>query len=160
MKALIPALITLAFAAAASAAETPATLMQVKKYSGFVPAALAYSLECTISSDFTIRRYAVGTDNQLRDESGPTKYTDKLKDADVIRKFIWGAEGADVTILPGPVDGPTNFYTGILEGKVIDLHVKLSQYNGGSGQILKNTAEGIDILEEFANLNCPEPKLP
>jgi hypothetical protein len=160
MNTLVPAAMALIFTAALAAAEAPATLVEVKKYSGFVPAELSYSLECIINSDATLRQYTLGTDNRLQEETVATQYTSHLKDADAVRKFIWAAEGADVTITPGPVDGPTNFYTGILQGKVIDLHVKLSQYNGGSGQILRNTAPGLADLEEFANLNCPEPKRP
>ena len=53
----------------------------------------------------------------------------------------------------GPTDGPTSTYVGVVEGAVVDSHVKL-YFNYSSTRYRNSVEKAVKALTEFADANC------
>jgi hypothetical protein len=146
------AIAALAFLAAASVlAEESPQLMIVSGHSGYVPEGMQYHIECKIYGDYTFLETTKGRD-QAEFNVVDTKYTSKVKSAKAALAMINKMAKGKMRKSMGPQDGPTTSYVGILEGDVIDQHVKI--FTNGSS-ISRNSAEtSVAAMVEFADLNC------
>lgn len=156
MKTLILALSILS--APAFAAEST-KLLEVSRHSGFVPQDYAVSSKCSVGSEHTLLQHTFGKKGRAPETSyEATQYTRDLPDADAVTAAIKQAARAKLLDEQGPVDGPTDTYIGILEGRVVDQHVKLLG-KSTSGHDFRNQGKQVPALVEFADLNCPWAKL-
>lgn len=156
MKTLLLALSLLSPAAFAAPS---ADLLEVTRTSGFVMPDYGFSSKCEVNATHTLLRHSfrkAGRKEEVTYEA--TKYTAALPSAEAVTAAIQEAARSRIEKVQGPVDGPTNIFTGILEGEVVDQHVKLYQAST-SGDDYRNVAPSVDALVEFGNLNCPYPKL-
>ena len=154
MKKLLVFATIVASGSAFASAGNHFSLMEVTKHSGFVPAHLAHSLHCTIGNDGVLVKWSTGTSGKQNVKYNPTKYTNEVSNELVALELLKKAAKGGLSTDAGPTCGPMNTYTGIIEGPVVSKHIKLFQ----SGmKIGKNTAEGVDQLIEFGNVNCQFP---
>lgn len=129
-------------------------LMEVTKYSGFTMPKFSYSQNCDIGSGHSLVKTRRGESRDWDHRYNETRYTEALPDQAAVVAALKKAAKGLLDETSGPVDGPSDTYVGILEGKVSDLYIRLSGRNGGNGTVFRNTADGIDALVEFGALNC------
>jgi hypothetical protein len=141
-----------AFAAAPSASKS---LMLVKKNSGFVAPAASYSLVCEIHSDVTLRRYTKGENTNEVFESINTVYSKAVPTTRRALQLLKGATHGRIRLTRGSSDRPTSFYTGVIEGEVVSLRIKLLE--DMSVEIQKNTSPATKPLVAFGDANCVIP---
>lgn len=136
-----------------SAAFANDQLMVVNKHSGFVPPQYAYGLECQIGGEYTYSDLRTGADPVPATSVVKTVYTAAVPSAEVALAFITAASKGAMVKSGGPTDGPSSAYVGILEGDVVDQHVKI--YMDYSTTRYRNDAEAaVKALVEFADANC------
>ncbi len=131
-------------------------LIKLQRGSGFVPPDMAFSVECTISTNGTMisARKGANAVETVGYKSG-LLLTAKVPYLATIKKMIAQAAKGKLKETPAPTDGPSFSLTGIIEGKVVDQYVKLYRSYTSGGNIGENNAKGVvDALAEFADLNC------
>lgn len=131
-------------------------LIKLERGSGFVPPDMAFSVDCTISTQGAMISQLKGANSdETRGYASGLIYTAKAPDIASIKKMIAQAAKGKLKETPAPTDGPSYSLTGIIEGKVVDQYVKLYRSYTSGGNIGENNAKGVvDALGEFADLNC------
>jgi hypothetical protein len=154
MKFLIVALTLLSSSAFAAG---NGKLLEVHRNAGFVHPDWAFSSDCTVGAEHTFIQNKFGKkDRQPESHYEPTRFTSELADAAAVTAALRQAALGILIDEQGPVDGPTDRYTGIVEGDVVDQHVKL-QLRSTSGNNHRNKSPVVPALVELADLNCPYP---
>jgi hypothetical protein len=131
-------------------------LVEVKKNSGFVMPDYRYSLDCQIYDSYTFRRLVTGASGKEEVKVEKTVFTAAVPSKSAALELVQEAAKGSLLFRDGPTDGPTTTVTGILEGPVVDQHVKLLK--DFSSSVWTNSAQGVQALIEFADLNCPAPQ--
>ncbi|RZA01515.1 MAG: hypothetical protein EOP11_17400 [Proteobacteria bacterium] len=141
-------------------AEGDASLLEVSRSAGFVHPDYAFSSKCSVGSRHTFLQHTFGQTKRAPESTyEATKFTSALPDAQAVARALEDAARGNLIDEQGPVDGPTNKYTGVIEGRVVDQHVKL-QLRSTSGSDYRNEATSVPALVELADLNCPLPTRP
>jgi hypothetical protein len=154
MKSLLVALTLLS----SSAFAADGRLLEVRRNAGFVHPDWAYRSECSVGASHTLTHNKFGKkDREPETIYEATQYTRDLPDAAAVVSALKQAAQGILIDEQGPVDGPTDVYTGIVEGGTVDQHVKLLQ-RSTSGNNYRNKSPVIPALVELADLNCPLPR--
>lgn len=155
MKSALFALALIGTQALASHAMASGRILHVSRHSGYVPPEYAYALECDFYDTQVVRRWMIGGTGQWNGNTAPIEFTGSVPDAAAAQSLIQQAAQGQLLKTNGPTDGPSLVITGIIEGDVVDQHVKiLRDY---SDTVFTNSAKGTKALVDWAVKNCEAP---
>lgn len=155
MKSALFALALIGIQALASHAMASGRILHVSRHSGYVPPQYTYAVECDFYETQLVRRWMIGGTGNWQGESKAIRFIDFVANASAAQSLIQQAAQGQLLKTDGPTDGPSLVVTGIIEGDVVDQHVKiLRDY---SDTVFTNSAHGTNALIDLAVKNCEAP---